>query len=98
MVLVVAGLIVGFWILSRLVEFLFTVVAGLVTVGAVVALAVLGGAIFGWPGALGVLGVAAFLWWRAGSGRSLPPPREKYGYGPGQAMPPSPRRPDGSLY
>ena len=97
LVLVIGGLALAWWLFQRV---FLVVVGGLY---ALVALAVVAGlalwtySAFGVVGPLVVVGLAVLLWRR---GRDAPyvPPTGNYGYGPGDMMPPSPKRPDGRPY
>lgn len=96
-VLVIGGVAVAWWLFTRV--FVYFVAAFYVVIGlaVVAALALWAYSAFGPLGALAVVALAVVLWRR---GRDAPyvPPTGNYGYGPGDMMPPSPKRPDGRPY
>lgn len=96
LILVLAGLAIGALILSRLVDFLLTFVWLAAAIGVVVLLAIIGGAVWGWGATLAIIGIASYLWIRPG--KPPPPATGRFGYGPGDIMPPSPKRSDGSPF
>jgi len=97
MLVVVGGLVLGWFVLSRLLEFLAVSVAWLVGIAVLVGIIAFAWAIGGpVAGVVAGLGLLAFL--RRQWTRPYVPPTGRYGYGPGDIMPPSPKRPDGTPY
>lgn len=92
LVIVIGALVVAGLLLTRVLEVVALSLVTLLAAALLIGLTFLVYAAVGWVGAVAVVGAGVLLWRRAGSG---PPPTGKFGYGPGDTMPPRPKGPDG---